>query len=155
MNFHLENDKNSETRELKEIKAAFNLESRISEPTHKAGHSLDALLSRNDSTFTLRHNVTDIGYSDHFLVELFRNISRNSVRKTVTNRRIKDIDIENFTSDVKTKLNISPDIDFKQAVDTYNVTIREVLVKQAPLKTKNLFIRRNTKWFNDQSRRPK
>ena len=115
------------------------MESRISEPTHKAGHSLDAVLSRNNSTFTLRHNVTGIGYSDHFLVGLFLNISKpKAVRKTVTNRSIKDIDIENFTSDVKTKLNISPDIDIKQAVETYNVTISEVWINMRNSKPKTL-----------------
>ena len=132
------------------------MESRISEPTHKAGHSLDAVLSGNDSTFAQRHNATDIGYSDHVLVKLFLNISNpKAIRKTVTNRSIKDIDIENFTKDVKTKLHISPDIDIKQAIDTYYVTIREVLDKHAPLKTKNVIIRRNTKRFNDQIKKAK
>ena len=56
---------------------------------------------------------------------------------------------------MKTKLHISPDIDIKQAVDTYNVTIREVLDKHVPLKTKNVIIRRNTKWFNDQIQKAK
>ena len=155
LNFHLEDDDCPQTRELRNLIAAFSLTSRICEPTHKAGHTLDAVLHIKNSAFVINHTITDLDISDHFLIELCINSPKPIVpRKSITKRNIKDIDLEQFRADISS-LSISHDVDIASAVESYNTTLKKVIDDHAPLQTKQVKIRRNTRWFNEQIRSAK
>ena len=156
LNYHLDNSHNPDTREFISLISAFNLRSHISVATHKAGHSLDAVISRRDSYFTTNYDINDIGISDHFLVRIFLNATKpKNSKTTVTKRTIKDIDLNSFAEDVSNKLIISPELDVKSAVCKYDTTLRHILDAHAPLQTKNVTIRHNKKWFSDQIKKAK
>ena len=145
-NFHLEDDNSPHTRELCNLLTAFGLESRITQPTHKAGHSLDALIHMKNSAFTFNHSIVDLDISDHFPIEISLDVLKPvPPRKSIVKRNLKDIDMDKFKNDIANALAIPADSCIDNAVQIYNENLRCVIDNYAPLVTKHVKIRRNTK----------
>ena len=155
-NFHLEDDKSPHTRELCNLLTAFGLESSITQPTHKAGHSLDAVIHMKNSAFTFNHRIVDLDISDHFLIEISLDVSKPvPPKKSIVKRNLKNIDLDKLKNDISNALEIPADSSIDTAVQIYNENLRGVIDSHAPLVAKHVKIRRNTKWFNDQIRSAK
>ena len=63
--------------------------------------------------------------------------------------------MDKFKNDITKALEIPTDSSIDSAVQIYNENLRGVIDNHAPLVTKHVKIRRNTKWFNDQIRTAK
>ena len=102
--------RNSQSKKIMNVLNDFDLEQLIHHPTHRSGNTLDWVVTPKgcDSVKTV---TVDDGrvISDHFLVtiDLFLNKVKNQ-SKTVTSRKIKDITLADFQSDVKLSFSSNP-----------------------------------------------
>ena len=119
-------------------------------PTHKRGNTLDLILSDFVSSchVKLKSVETDLATSDHYPILFTINnlqfpMLKQNCSKLVKFRKIKNINLESFKSDLElgcssalTTLDSSTDL--STAVALYNNAIKECLDNHAPLQTKVL-----------------
>ena len=77
-------------------------------------------------------------------------------RKSLTIRRYKEINIDNFQTDINSSCllheqNASLDCE----VDKYDSVLRNIIDKHAPVQTKLVILRPNTEWYSDELRASK
>ena len=111
------------TETFTDILTSFGFLQHVNFPTHIHGHWLDLCITRSVS-----HIVSSIlpshGLSDHLTViaELQSDLHRHTAKKQITYRRINQIDINNFKTDiVKSQLITKPKLSAE--VFIYNSTI--------------------------------
>jgi len=82
----------------------------VNEPTHVAGHTLDVLITRDTDSIVSNISVSDPGISDgsgktsrdHYAVTFLAAAANPAlIRKTVTYRKTKSIDVGDFRRDIK------------------------------------------------------
>ena len=94
----------SEPKRLLKVLSSFNLTQHIHEPTHRSLHTLDLLITR-DCENTVSDVSVEPGFSDHSLIICRLNLRKPPrIRKTITTRRYKAIDLSVFSNDVKQSL---------------------------------------------------
>ena len=109
---------------------------------------------KNDSAYSAHFSIRDLGISDHFLIDGTLNIPKpRPVKKTISYRKLKDINIESLNSDISNAFNIVDDP--TTATLSYNETMEKLLEKHAPVLTKEFTARPNTKWYNANIRKAK
>ena len=131
--------------------AAFGLVQHIHQSTHKSGHTLDLLLSRQDRTPS-DIDVTDILMSDHYAVSFTLPTSKPPLpRKELTYRRLKAIDMEAFACDIsESRLLSLQTSDPDELAEAYNSVLAELLNKHAPQKTKTVTVHPPAPWYNEE-----
>lgn len=91
-NFHVDNVGDSAASRFINLLEAFNLKQHISQPTHKSGHTLDLIITRDEEDVARNFTVFDPVISDHLAVcctlsipktaferkEVFFNFARSS-----------------------------------------------------------------------------
>jgi hypothetical protein len=126
-------------------------------PTHSSGHTLDLIITRSINDVTITSPLATFALSDHFFVECLLDIPRpNILVKEVCYRKVKHIDINAFKADIcasdlfqKTWSSVN---DMSKC---YDITLRSVLDKHAPLKSKVMTVRPMVPWFNDSLKKLK
>ena len=100
-NIHWDSPNDPYTRKFKELCEAFGLTQHIESATHVKGHTLDLILSRQNDNLVLNNpRVCDM-ISDHFLVACDVSFHKQQDKKrSITYRKIKDIDIMAFRKDI-------------------------------------------------------
>ena len=113
----------------------FGLKQLVRGPTHVIGHTLDIQITRDNDSNVSNIEVCDPGLSDsdgkitrdHLAVIFDTRAEKPApVRKTVTFRKLRSINIESFKNDLKSLDVISMDTtisDVDEYVDTFNVLI--------------------------------
>jgi exonuclease III len=150
-NFHLEDSSNSDARKFNDLLISLNLTQHVTEPTHTHGHLLDLVLSRSSDSIISDLHVHGAPLSDHSPVSFSLPFHQSSTtEKTVHFRKLKEIDIEDFKSDIeKSSLYTNPAAEITDLVRQYNVILQEVLDRHAPLLEKKVRKRRHTEWYNE------
>ena len=89
------------TEALTDILTSFRLLQHVNFPTHIHGHWLDLCITRSASQILSSIFPSD-GLSDHLTViaELQSDLHRHTAKKQITYRRINQIDINNFKTDI-------------------------------------------------------
>ena len=152
-NFHMDNLANSSTQAFNRILLSNSLKQHIVSPTHLKKHILDLVITREDDTIITTANVnnTPSFKSDHFWVHCELNIAKPPLpTKTVSYRKMKAIDLEQFSKDV-TCSNLTNIDNFTcpdDVVNAYNSVLRELLNKHAPMKKKTITIHPKNPWYN-------
>ena len=156
LNFHLENLEKSETLIFCSFLDEFSLKQLIQEPTHNKNHTLDVLITREDSKIISSFQVKDpylcnsegIISNDHYAILTTLSITKPQPKKKVIKYRdLKNVDIEIFTqkllaSDLMKK-NVINKLDSNKLVDLYNTSLQEIIDSLAPLQTKVILPRKN------------
>lgn len=156
LNVHVENLTELDTTELYDVTKKYGFSQLVEGPTHLEGGTLDLvfvqdggncneLIKHTLHVHDLCHSVT----SDHSFIEFLVPFIKDPIKPTKEWRSIrnfKDIDIDQFGSDLKTSLE-SSDVDFfnlslDDAVDALNDAITATLEKHAPLVQKYFAIKR-------------
>ena len=122
----------------------------MSSPTHRSGHTLDAIISRSGYGLVSNVYVGDL-FSDHCLI--LCSLSHTKIprpRKTVSIRRWRTIDIPAFTSDVGDCLALVPIS--SQLLNSLSSIFTDVLDAHAPQSFKNIVIRPQPLWYTDELR---
>ena len=96
-NFHVNNQSDSGANELRALLNQYNLSQHVTIPTHTAGNTLDLVITRSDLLVTGLKSDQSVD-SDHFA--LIFNLSFQSpgaVKRTITYRNWKSVDIHRFS----------------------------------------------------------
>ena len=91
-------------------------------------------------------------WSDHNPLIFMCNTDKSAaVKKTITCRKIKGIDTQQFKYDIEAS-ELMKDIkhDACDVVDQYNSCLSVILDKHAPATTKEVILRPHSPWYNEQ-----
>ena len=123
-----------------------NLDQLVNVTRHVKGQTLDWLVI-NASELKENLSVDDRGLSDHFLVSLHLRFTKlKKPKKTVTSRKLKDIDITSFKSDADALLSQLNETDL---LINYNTCLRKLLDRYFPLITSTVADRPSAPWLSD------
>ena len=141
------------------------LKQHVQGPTHYKGHTLDILLSRDKSDILCNVQVTDIGLSDddgnltcdHYAVTC--NIQELSIppqKKRVTYRKLKDINLEAFCSDIRASHSLNDTTGSLDELTEHCIAgLKDLVNIHAPIMTRVVTQRPNTKWYTQSLREAK
>ena len=165
INIHIDNTNSCYTQKFNQSLGATGFQQHILEPTHCLGHTLDVLIGRDDSALIENVSVIDIGLcdnngvivNDHFALTLEINKQCEEPRhKTVSYRKLRDINIDNFKRDIKNSVNLnSTDGDVDDLTTNYVDGLKILVDAHAPLIQKTVVPRPNAAWFTEDVRRAK
>lgn len=165
-NIHLDNHGDADTCRFTSILDAHGLSQHIHEPTHKKGHTLDLVITR-DTSVLLKSTpvITDPGLcdlqgnpsGDHYAVMCGLNVQRaRPAKKSVTFRAMKKICVPDFVQDVKNSAVLATlDLPLDRLVESYDSGLTELVDKHAPLQQKLITPRPHAPWYTDEIRQAK
>lgn len=143
LNFHFDALASSDVKKLKDLIDQCNMTQLIDEPTHRAGHTLDLVITRKLSQTFSNTAVIDRLISDHKVIIMNIDIQKpRSVTRTATTRNIKRVDISAFKTDVAKAFH-----DTQGDVDSYNSKLEDVIDKHAPLTVRTISTRPFAPWY--------
>ena len=151
-NYHINNSSNSEARQFIDLLESTNLFQHVSGSTHRRGHTLDLIITRNDESLIKEVEILHATYSDHRVVTCKLNFAKPPRSKIlVTCRNNKTFDSDRLKLDLTGKLSqliLHQDI----SVDTYNATLGEVYNAHFPLQTRWVTHRPRSIWYTSALR---
>ncbi len=130
-NFHVDNITDPDTIKFNKILESFNLQQHINGPTHKRGHTLDLIITRNEDKLVTGTKIHDLVISDHFAI--------HSTLKL-------DVNMDSFNEDLKV-LDLNDDYDLPVLIDKYGNTLKETLEQHAPQKRRIITLRPLSPWY--------
>ena len=132
----------------------------ITVPTHNKGHTLDVVITRDESSLVSQVTVTDPelcdnnGHSstDHYAIH-FQTMHAKpaAVQTTVSYRKLKAIDIDKFKRDITSQIDITGDT-MDALVQAYNTGLTKLVDLHAPLREKAITLRPHAPWYTDELR---
>ncbi|XP_061194315.1 uncharacterized protein LOC133202489 [Saccostrea echinata] len=166
LNFHIDNPNDSEGNRFILTLEEHGLSQHVVGATHTKGHTLDVLITRKASSLlrglpTIQDPVlcdnNGNAAGDHFAVHAYLQIAKPpKERKTVTFRRMKQLDNEKFRIDLDSSLVLCDKNDsLENLVTSYDHKLRAVLNKHAPEETRTITLRPNTPWYTEDLRTAK
>ena len=155
-NIHMDDRLDSDAVKFNELLLEFGLNQHVSAPTHRDGHTLDLIITRGNDSVILTEPSADYFVSDHSFVVCTIDIQRpSSTTKTVTYRKFRNINIEEFKEDIKqSSLNdkMNGDCDDAASLEAlasqYNKVMRDIVDKHAPEQTKTVRLKSPVPWFD-------
>jgi exonuclease III len=156
VNFHLDVSTDPDTKKFLTLIDSVNLKQHVMEPTHRSGHTLDVVITRESGSIIQSLQVGDM-ISDHTLITCqVKHPKPIPMQATVMTRKLRSICIEDFRQDVTKSLPVCDDLsDVRTLVSDYNQVLESTLDKHAPLKTKTITLRPKQPWFTDKLYRAK
>ncbi|XP_052256472.1 uncharacterized protein LOC127861832 [Dreissena polymorpha] len=160
LNFHLDVPSNRETIKFLSILDACGLKQHVNKPTHVAGHILDVVITRDNDDTISYIDVIDLGFSnsdgklsmDHFAVTMNVRASKPvPVRKTVSFRKFRSIDVDLFKNDLRSSAILNSEsclTSVDELADSYESELSLLIDKHAPLRTKSIILRPTCPWYN-------
>jgi hypothetical protein len=158
MNVHVNKPSKLDVSRYLGTLAEHDLKQYVNRPTHICGNILDHIICRPEDGLLRSHAscvVSPFRYgSDHHMIECRLTKSKPSPdRRVFTSRSFKDLNMNLLNSDLTkaTQCILSSDDPDVQA-ELYNISIRKVLDKHCPEKTRSQKLVRNPKWYTDDVR---
>ena len=165
-NIHVDSS-NNESKGFLDILNANGLTQHVTSPTHQKGHTLDLVITREQSNLlsgspiVFISGVSDANSSsslDHYAVLCYLNVNRpKTVHKSVKFRAFRKIPVPAYQNDVKVVLNNqskTPD-NINDLIDYYNSTLQNLTHKYAPLQCKTIPLRPYAPWYTGALRQEK
>lgn len=166
LNFHLDNKNDNDARRFLESLEDHGLVQHIQGATHIHGHTLDVVITREESSILVdtpsildpylcdkRGNPS----GDHLSLHSKLHISRPANQtKKVSLRKYREISTNDLIIDINS-LSCVQDIEkpVEDLVNSYDTELKAVIDRHAPLVTKEIRVRPNTQWYNDDLRMAK
>ena len=118
--------------------------------THRHGNTLGILANEIASNLNITTCQPGPFLSDHCSIECTTNIIREDItRKTVSFRKIKDIDTQKFQDDVMNQLEMVNEChDINVLVQNLETSLHDILEVHTPLITKLVTFRHKCPWFS-------
>ena len=162
INIHLDVSTNSHTRQFEEILESCSLHQYINVPTHYKGHTLDILVSRDTNDLICNVDVVDIGLcdndgnliNDHFAITCNIKLPVPTARKKLVHyRKLKNIVIEDFRSDIQSSTNLNTTTgSLEELIEQYMSGLRDLVDVHAPLISRTLTPRPHAAWYDEELR---
>jgi len=127
----------------------FNLSQHVVGSTHRSGHTLDLLITRQNSSIVENINIFPQCISDHCLIQTTIQLAKPApVRSTVNYRKWKDIDNDVFLQDIAIAAeNLQSVSSVDELVSKYNSALQNIVQKHAPIKSRVTTTRPCADWF--------
>lgn len=166
LNFHLDNTNDTDARHFISLLDVHGLSQHVNGSTHRAGHTLDVVITRDYSAFVdsdptvfdpclcdTRGNPS----GDHYAVCFDINVTKPlHVRRKITFRKFRAICVPDFVAELsrcECLKNVDGTAD--ELAEAYNSSIMSVIDRHAPLCTKYVTLRPNAPWYTDELRQAK
>eukprot|EP00914_Ancora_sagittata_P024929 GHVO01049741.1.p1 GENE.GHVO01049741.1~~GHVO01049741.1.p1 ORF type:complete len:428 (+),score=35.21 GHVO01049741.1:104-1387(+) len=159
-NFHVDNSSDMTASSFSNVTSSFGLNQHITGPTHKNGHTLDLVFSRENEKIVSSAKVLDHGFPDHFVVFVTLALQKPLLpKKKITYRKIKSVSDEALKESVMRSQLVESErydtLTLDGIITLYNTELRRILDELAPEKECTLTIRPQTKWYNETIRSAK
>ena len=154
INIHCDYVNSCHTTQLNELLSTFNLTQIIDSPTHRAGHTLDVVITQLEDTEITGTKVSNISLGDHFLISFIINCSiLKSYFRNITYRNMKQVNYEIFSEELVDSLeSISITDDIGKTINEYNTKLASLMDRHAPKITKKVKIVKSAPWFDTEYR---
>ena len=146
-NIHVDED-NPETTTFNDFMESFNLKNLVSFPTHIHQHTLDLILDDRDNPIV--QGVTK-GHllSDHNFIHMILAVSRPNPDKVCKKfRKLRQINHQELRDDIIHEL-VPSTTQLAELVQNYDSTLKQLLDKHAPVKSKIVKRNHEQPWFNE------
>ena len=121
----------------------------VSGPTHKHGHTLDLVITRETENL-ITDCKTGPRLSDHHVIHCNIEMYEPQPKKTVvTSRKFRDINLDAFNSDLSSQFGSHSCAMVDDLTGLYQDTIVNVLNKHAPVRTNLRTCRIRQPWYNN------
>ena len=101
-NLHVENNLDKSSQDFLALIDSFNLKQHVCSPTHRAGHILDLLITRDGDQLVTSVSIHDAAFSDHFVVNCALSMEKPLLtKKQIIYRSFENFDIDLFISDTR------------------------------------------------------
>ena len=140
------------TANMFDLLAENNLTQRVYGSTHRGGHTLDLILTRATESTASNVRCSDPGISYHKAIVCSLHVGKPpAVRKLVSVRNYKLINVDNLCKDLLESHDLQslPD-DVESAALQYDSTLRTIIDKHAPVKSKAITIRSEAVWYTEE-----
>ena len=153
-NVHVDDKSSTISQRFLQILENSGLHQHVDSATHRAGHTLDLLITKKDDKQVNSIMVQDPGISDHSSITFcIRDKKPPPIKRTVTYRKVNAIDTAEFEKDIsniKGEIAISGNV--SEAFALFNSKMTEAVDVHAPVITKSFTVRPNTQWYNENIR---
>ena len=155
-NIHINRINEVSAKSLKSVLDLFSLKQSVNLPTHILGNTLDLVISNIDINSLIVEDPSR-AISDHFLVkfgfDIRTNLEIKPRKREVTFRDLKSLNVENFNTDIgNALLSVDKNAPVNECLSQFNNVLNDCLDKHAPLITRNIVYRYNSKFYNDELR---
>ncbi|XP_072022074.1 uncharacterized protein [Amphiura filiformis] len=154
-NCHVNDADDRFARAFQDLLDAVGLKQHVNGATHKSGHTLDLMISRDTSNvITGVVEIIPEIFSDHYPVGCYLNLQPpKAPSKTMKYRKIREIDTTEFMRDIESSsLYTNPAPDLEELVNQYETVMGMLLDKHAPLVEKSVIVRPHCPWYTDELR---
>jgi hypothetical protein len=140
----------TDTIKFMELLNSFDLKQHVKCPTHVSGNTLDLIITKAEMSFSISEPTESWYISDHCFVDANLGLKKPVHQiKEVTFRKIRNIDQSSFTDDLTSIVNDLSEIEnIEVLTDEYNKRLAKCLDKHAPLKTKQITVRKKLPWYS-------
>ena len=148
-NIHVNDTVDQEAMSFMELMEAVGLTQYVKFPTHKLGNTLDLVFAESTGCMNVTNVVCGEFISDHcFTIWTTSKPRSDLLSKTITIRKLRDIDVASFSADID--LNCVLEIDkLDEILCEIDDNLLKTLDKHAPAKMKTITVRHKQPWFND------
>ncbi|XP_072021265.1 uncharacterized protein [Amphiura filiformis] len=154
-NIHVDLPSKPDSARFLESLAENGFQQHVHQSTHKDGHTLDLIISRNEENLVTKCQVLPTLGSDHELINCAINCEKPQPMKVSSNvRNIKGIDSVSFANDLASSLS---DLDFgedsaEEMLGKFDSSILSVLNTHAPPRQRARSIKPTSPWFDETIR---
>ena len=150
-NIHVDDTNDTVAKKFLDMLVSADLRQLVTGSTHRHGHTLDLLITRQADD-TVHHIELDHSLpSDHAAVMMTVEISKpDCTRLSITSRNLRNINLEDFRHDIEmSPLTTDPCTNLDDLVDQYDNTLRSLMDKHVPETTRTITLRPHTPWYSD------
>ncbi|XP_070550146.1 uncharacterized protein [Ptychodera flava] len=159
LNIHLDDPSSSEGKRFLDLLNSFDLVQLVNGATHRKGHTLDVIIARStDADLLANVSPIDMCFPDHYPVFFVINLSRptRASGKEISYRQIRKIKLDNLSADIDRFVSETASIDdLNHLVSEYTTSMKSIVDKHAPVKTRVINQKIEAPWYNDDIRAAK
>ena len=122
-------------------------------PMHKSDNILDLVFTELITQIQIKDLSCGSILSDHCTVDFITTIPQDEPKtKTITYRKLKNINPEDMMKDIDAMLDMIQDDDLTDIINSLVSVLKDELDKHAPATTKTLTTRKSNPWFTEEAR---
>ncbi len=145
--FHVDDNSDYYAYQFQALIQNVGLVQHIHQATHKDGHTLDLIITKEDSTLVSQIHITPLWVSDHCIIHFKLTIPKPTFpQKTITFRKWKSVDLKSFKQDILDAGLLMLD----SIKSNNNTTLTELADKHAPVKSKTITEHPGAEWYTTE-----
>ena len=151
-NFRMDDLMDGNAIRFSRLLETFALQQHVKAPTDLYGHTLDLVITRSAAVSPVSNFcVAEQPISDHKAITFNLTLSKPpNIRKTVTSRALKNLDVEAFINAVNMGDLLDDNLCLASTVSRYEQVLEDTLNQMAPIRSRLITIRNNAPWYSDE-----